>query len=118
MSKTLLQLSIIVLLAFIVAGCEDEVKPLSTNSSAIDRISVGDLTFTLQMLNMHGQPQAQFAEGEDFQFQFIIENSSNGEYQLPVPWDFPVANDEFFALYRTIESFFCHRRLVPNCFLP
>ena len=53
---------------------------------------------------MQGEPQAQFEEGENFQFQFITENTGNDKYQLPIPWFFPVANDEFFALYRRSQE--------------
>ena len=104
MKKAILLVSTAVLLALTAAGCEDEVESLSTDSSAVDRVRAGDLTFTLQILNMQGEPQAQFEEGENFQFQFLIKNTGEDKYQLPIPWFFPVANDEFFALYRRSQE--------------
>ena len=105
MKKAILLVSTAVLLALTAAGCEDEVESLSTDSSAVDRVRAGDLTFTLQILNMQGEPQAQFEEGENFQFQFIIENKADSSVGLPVYWDFPVANEDFFSLFRkTRES--------------
>jgi len=98
-------LAAVVLIALTAAGCQGDIEDLSTHSSAVDRIRVGDLTFTLQILNMQGEPQAVFEEGENFQFQFIIENRGDSAYALPVAWDFPTVNEEFFKLYRrTNES--------------
>ncbi len=91
----------IMLLTGILAGCgEDELKTLRTDSSAVARKRAGDLTFTLQILNMQGKPQDRFQEGENFQFQFIIENDGRDRYILPVAWVFPFTSNEFFALYR------------------
>ena len=88
----------------LLASCDEEVEALSSDSTAIDRVRVGDLTFTLQVLNMQGEPQAQFEEGENFQFQFVIENSGKDGYQSSLPWNFPTANEEFFALYRKTQE--------------
>ena len=104
MKQTFVSLCVVVLLALTATGCEDEVESLSTDSSAIDRVKVGDLTSTLQILNMQGQPQTQFEEGENFQFQFIIENRGDSAYVLPVYWGFPFLNKDFFALYRKTQE--------------
>ena len=104
MKKTIILLSTVVLLAMTATGCEDEVESLSTDSPAIDRVRVGDLTFTLQIFNMQGEPQAQFEEGENFQFQFVIENRGDSTYILPVAWIFPFVNDEFFRLYKKTQE--------------
>lgn len=94
----------VVLIVLTAAGCEDEVEDLATNSSAVDRVRVGHLTFTLQVLNMQGEPQAQFEEGENFQFQFVIENRGDSVYTLPVIWAFPAFNEDFFRLYRKTQE--------------
>ena len=100
MKKTMTMFIAVALIVLTAGGCEDKVEPLATNSPAIDRVRAGDLTFTLQILNMQGEPQAVFEEGENFQFQFIIENRGDSKYQSSIPWYFPTANDEFFTLYR------------------
>ena len=104
MKKPITFLSLIVLMALTAAGCEDEVESLSTDSSAVDRVRAGDLTFTLQILNMQGEPQSEFNEGENFQFQFVIENKGDSAYTLPVLWAFPSDNKEFFRLYRKTKE--------------
>lgn len=104
MKNAILLVNIAVLLALTTAGCDDEVESLSTDSSAVDRVRAGDLTFTLQILNMQGEPQTQFEEGENFQFQFIIENKGTDVYTLPVEWYFPITNPEFFVLHRRTEE--------------
>ena len=104
MKNTLLSLSTMVLLTLMAAGCEDEVENLSTDSAAVDRVRVGDLTFTLQILNMQGKPQAQFKEGENFQFQFVVKNNSKKAYVSSIPWDFPIVDEDFFALYRNTQE--------------
>lgn len=104
MKRTIPFLSAVVLVALMAFGCDDEVESLSTDSSAVDRVRAGDLTFTLQILNMQGEPQALFQEGENFQFQFVIENTGKDGYQSSLPWHFPVANSEFFALYRKTQE--------------
>lgn len=101
--------TLILIMAFLtglLSGCgeDDELVTLRTDSSAIARKRVGDLTFTLQILNMQDKPQAVFQEGENFQFEFIIENTGSSIYQLPVYWYFPITDDEFFALYRKTQE--------------
>ena len=86
------------------AGCEDGIEPLSPGSSAVDRVRAGDLTFTLQILNMQGEPQSEFKGGENLQFQFVIENKGDSIVRLPIYWNFPVVNQDFFALYRKTQE--------------
>jgi len=88
-----------------IAGCSDDLENLSPDSGAKSVIRAGDLTFTLQLLDMQGMPQNRFNEGENFQFQFIIENRGKEDFTPPVPWDFPVMEKDFFAVYQqTRES--------------
>lgn len=104
MKRTLILLSTAALLALMVMGCEDDIASLASNSPAIDRVRVGELTFTLQILNMQGEPQAVFREGDNFQFQFIMENKGDTTYTLPVYWYFPITNEAFFALNRRTQE--------------
>ncbi|MEK6482071.1 hypothetical protein WJR50_31310 [Catalinimonas sp. 4WD22] len=96
---------IMVFLTGLLSGCgkDDELVTLRTDSSAIARKRVGDLTFTLQILNMQDKPQAVFQEGENFQFEFIIENTGEQDYTLPTPWYFPF-HEDFFTLYRMTQE--------------
>ena len=87
-----------------IAGCTDGFKDLSPNSGAKSIIRAGDLTFTLQLLDMQGMPQNQFNEGENFQFQFIMENRGKDDFTLPVPWLFPIMEKDFFAVYQKTQE--------------
>ncbi|MGB3589070.1 MAG: hypothetical protein WBA23_21160, partial [Tunicatimonas sp.] len=104
MKKAVTIFNAVVMVVLTAVGCEDEVENLATDSSAVDRVQVGDLTFTLQILNMQDEPQAVFEKGENFQFQFVIENRGDSTYQLPVYWIFPSQNPEFFTLYKKTQE--------------
>ncbi len=92
------------LMTGILAGCgEDELKTLRTDSSAVSRKKSGDLIATLQVLNMEGEPQAVFKQGENFMLSLIIENKSKHTVEL-CQCDLPYAIDDFFAVYRVFED--------------
>ena len=95
---------IVILTTGFLASCGEDIETLSTDSSAVDQKRIGDLTFTLQVLNMEDEPQAVFKKGENFQFQFIIANMGDSGYQLPVYWYFPMTDAEFFTLYRKTQE--------------
>ena len=65
-------LLIAALLVGFLASCGEDIETLSTDSSAVDQKRIGDLTFTLQVLNMEDEPQAVFKKGENFMLVLTI----------------------------------------------
>ena len=100
--KTVTLLISVVLTSFL-ASCGEDIETLPTDSSAISKRNAGDLVFTLQVLNMEGEPQAVFQEGENFLLDFTIENKGENEV-LICECDLPQAIDDFFAVYRVFED--------------
>ncbi len=94
---------ITILMTGILAGCGEDVETLSSDSSAVNSKKSGDLIVTLQVLNMKGEPQAVFQQGENFMLDLIIENKSKNDVLL-CECNLPDVIDDFFAVYRIVED--------------
>ena len=96
---TILTASILTIFLF---GCGEDIETLPTDSDAIVRKKAGDLTFTLQVLNMDEEPQSAFRKGENFILDFTIENKGKNTVEL-CDCDLP-AVDNFFAVYKVFSD--------------
>lgn len=104
--NTPMKTTLIFIMAFLTGllnSCGEDIESLDSDSSAVSSKKSGDLIATLQVLNMEGEPQAIFKQGENFMLSLIIKNKSKHTVEL-CQCDLPYAIDDFFAVYRVFED--------------
>lgn len=74
-------------------GSQDDPQPALRNGITI----TDSLQASFEVLDMDGNPQASFKEGQNFQLSFRIQNRGNTPVYIE-PWVFPTTKREFFAV--------------------
>lgn len=91
---------LITALAGMLAGCLQDKKQVAPAGASA---RVKELEILFRVTDEKGVPKQVFEEGENLFFSLLIKNSSEGAINIG-QWDFPVAQPDFFTVYRVSEK--------------